>query len=351
MERGIASESSISLCGWDGKDLQWQFDCTWFAYSDKSYIDFSATSARSDYEKKYTLTTVYLQGYQSGNVLGIQYWFYYPFHDDPGLDPHPHDWWYFWIWYNTNTHRPEGVVYDLHHNLRAIWFNAARVHREGIHVYTYHDAGGHRVMYAQGADIDGYQAWYISTSRFWDVFEPPVPWTLQYGYPFNDINNNDAVFGLMIKGLYHKDPYSVPPWRGTPYIETFLWTSSYSVRGFWDAGVTLPVQAFPHWVWVYGVEPYNATHDRVEFTGDNIYTGPDGDLWSWRYYVKGYEIKTCLPWRSSISTHDSIPISSTEMVWWWRQYDPTPAEISAGHYTYGILGKPTIFTRYYDGSP
>jgi len=67
-----------------------------------------------------TLTTVYLQGYQSwNNILGIQYWFYYPFHDDPGLDPHPHDWWYFWIWYNTNTHRPEGVVYDFHHNLRA----------------------------------------------------------------------------------------------------------------------------------------------------------------------------------------------------------------------------------------
>ncbi|MFO7990717.1 MAG: hypothetical protein R6U61_00300 [Thermoplasmata archaeon] len=55
-------------------------------------------------------TCVYMQAYEKDDLLGIQYWFYYPFHDDPsgdvtvsGGNVHQHDWWYFWIVYDTDS--------------------------------------------------------------------------------------------------------------------------------------------------------------------------------------------------------------------------------------------------------
>ena len=131
-----------------------------------------------------------------------------------------------------------------------------------------------------------------------------------------------------------------------------------------NTSVTLNVENFPHWVWIWGVEE-NAipNHDRVFFTGDNIYIGVDGDLWPWRYSIGGNEIRSYLPWRSGPS-YKKIPgdpkekaeyfISSTEMVWKWKQYEPDKAEIISGKwvYTYDWTSNlyPWIYTRYYDGS-
>ncbi|MGC8924367.1 MAG: hypothetical protein ACP5KJ_04210, partial [Candidatus Micrarchaeia archaeon] len=189
--------------------------------------------AKSDYEKKVSLTTVYLQGYQQGNLLGIQYWFYYPFHDDPGLDPHPHNWWYFWVVYemDISARKPVKVVYDFHHNLRAESFtDTGRVQRDGLHVLTYHDAGGHRVLWDSGetpslGDL-------LLLSRRWtlaDVYEE---------YPTRDVLGGDKIFGTMIEYLKRKG--EIANWR--------------NANQDWNEGATLKVEAFSHWVWVYGVE-------------------------------------------------------------------------------------------------
>jgi hypothetical protein len=65
---------------------------------------------------------------------------------------YPHDWWYFWVWYDMNNFKPTGVGYDFHHNLRAVSFEDCL--KDGLHVGTFHDAGGHRVMYSPGDEAD-----------------------------------------------------------------------------------------------------------------------------------------------------------------------------------------------------
>jgi hypothetical protein len=348
-------------------------------------------------EQKHDAATVYIQALWADtdkdgvkDTIGIQYWFYYVFHDDPGQQPHPHDWWYFWVWYNTETHstqahRPLGVVYDFHHNLRAMSFTDERVHRDGLHVRTYHDAGGHRVMYEKGGDVNlawagaliqpGEVVWswgvfslrrggpYYSlwdmmentdTHYYWlDLYEGDtciLPYAFVGYAPGAKIAAYDFTIGVMIKKLWRNG--TIASWRGIPMSDTSI--SGYPIDtkiADWNEGQTWKVEEFPHWVWVYGVEPYNAFNDRVKFTGDNIYSGAMADIWPIKYSVGTEKIDTYLPWRTGISYFGITVISSTAMVWWYRQYDPTASERTNNFYDWYIYGLPTIFTRYYDGSP
>ncbi|MEM3413775.1 MAG: hypothetical protein QXE27_07525, partial [Thermoplasmata archaeon] len=304
-----------------------------------------------------------VQGFQKDNLLGIQYWFYYPFHDDPGLDPHPHDWWYFWVVYDVSAKKPVKVIYDFHHNLRACDFTDTRVHREGIHVFTYHDAGGHRVMYGRGLDVPDFTSLWIG----YQISQGgrPLYNTFEHGGLYS--SDGDYTIGLMVDLLSANG--ELAPWRGVWFYFYDPWSGEgrWELLADWNAGVTLKVEDFQHWVWVYGVEPnkgedsYGQEVDLVKFTetGMPFFDMPynsgkprDGkEYWPQMYYFSNYRFSTHLPWTSGISYHESTPISSTEMIWWYRQYDPTSVEKAAGHYTAGTLGSPTIFTRYYDGSP
>jgi hypothetical protein len=109
---------------------------------------------------------------------------------------------------------------------------------------------------------------------------------------------------------------------------------------------------------VYGVEPYNAFNDRVKFTGDNIYSGAMADIWPRYYQIDTQWIGTHLPWRSNVSWAPnqvgSKAISSTEMVWKWKDYQYCKWQNPNGEWIYWydwIPISPTIFTRYFDGSP
>ena len=132
----------------------------------------------------------------------------------------------------------------------------------------------------------------------------------------------------------------------------------------WNEGQTWKVEEFPHWVWVYGVEEGNSIlhpgYDRVSFTGDNIYTGVDVHFWPYEYTVgSGVKVSTNLPWRSNVSwalaMTGSKAISSPEMVWKWKPYQYNSwlnPQTQKWVYWYDWTPiSPTIFTRYYDGSP
>ncbi|MEM4293321.1 MAG: hypothetical protein QXJ27_04050, partial [Thermoplasmata archaeon] len=163
----------------------------------------------------------------------------------------------------------------------------------------------------------------------------------------------DNLIGVMVKLMHFQGLIGdggLAPWRGKDYLYWYVVFGVRSKIAEWNEGSTLKVEHFQHWVWVYGVTPYNTSHDRVHFTGHNTYFGEEADIWP-RMYQIGTQYIVTVPWRSGISYHNSIVIASTEMVWWWRQYDPSTGEENANHYDWGTLGLPTIFTRYYDGSP
>lgn len=123
----------------------------------KGYYDTS-----HDIKWKKQNTAVYMRAIETftpnSNLLGIQYWFYYPFHDDPGepsLDrpnPHPYDWWYFWVVYDMNAKQPTTAYYDFHHNVRDIaWGDfqteGATAGSTGFHPVVFVEAGGHRHLW------------------------------------------------------------------------------------------------------------------------------------------------------------------------------------------------------------
>jgi len=308
------------------------------------------------------------------DTIGIQYWFYYVFHDDPGQQPHPHDWWYFWVWYDMNNFKPTGVAYDFHHNLRAVSFEDCL--KDGLHVRTYHDAGGHRVMYSPGDEADVMTIFSVALSMYGPSWLNQILDYLKYTgspiYPktiaevLNPPNpsTKDKVIGLTIKGYWIKHIAKIlgmpfgedpAPWRveiGFDIIPTLIADWDPSSEPSWK------VEEFPHWVWVYGVEPYNAFNDRVKFTGDNIYSGAMADIWPRYYQIDTQWIGTHLPWRSNVSWAPnqvgSKAISSTEMVWKWKDYQYCKWQNPNGEWIYWydwIPISPTIFTRYFDGSP
>jgi len=316
----------------------------------------------------------------SGGLLGIQYWFYYVFHDDPGQSPHPHDWWYFWVVYDVGEYKPSKAIFDFHHNLRAFDFNDPRVHRDWLHVRTYHDAGGHRVMYAPGEEIDTRTALkvgrYIEGEEwYWQLINILSPLIGYFVLPpisiadalWNDNTpSTDEIIGLMVKLMW---------FRGTTGGEGHAewrapgWGLDYSFypplvllakSAWWDPSDDVwKVEEFPHWVWIYEVEvgtsQLHPGYDRVYFTGDNIYNGPDGDLWPIYYSINGKRPSTYLPWRTGVdfapNHYGEIAISSTEMVWKWKCYQFSKKWENRWIYYYDWTPvSPTIYTRYYDGS-
>ncbi|MEM3525231.1 MAG: hypothetical protein QXQ54_06265 [Thermoplasmata archaeon] len=314
-------------------------------YLTHSNWDNNPADGWCDAQRKSELTILYLQPYQKDNLLGIQYWFYYPFHDDPGTPGyggpayHPHDWWYFWVVYDISAKKPVKVVYDFHHSLRAQDFtDSGRVKREGLHVYTYHDAGGHRTLWDAGEQ-----------PSYWDLVCLSSNWSLAdvyegRGYPIyttRDVLAGDKLFGTMIE--YLKNAGVIASWR--------------DANRDWNEGVTLRVENFQHWVWVYGVEytpkeekdpvygdPVNGIPGqrfvRVFFTGDNIYTGMHKDWWPTSFKVESSAIQTFLPWMVGDSMWGRTASSSGQTVrqaWEWKT-SPS-VELS-----------PTTTTIYYDGS-
>jgi len=260
---------------------------------------------------------------------------------------YPHDWWYFWVWYDMKEHRPLGVVYDFHHNLRAERFtDMDRVQKDGLHVRTYHDAGGHRALWDTGEEVgSGEMICYGLGYSLWEIFEGgggfcPTP---------RDALPGDQLFGAMIAWLRMK--HSIAAWR--------------DFNSNWNEGQTWKVEEFPHWVWVYGVETdvrrdsIGERLDRVLYTGDNIYSGSEANLWPYDYNIGiSNRPSTYLPWRSNVSWAPGWTgmwaISSTEMVWKWRSYyffvsyNPKTGKMEYW-YPWEPLS-PVITTRYWDGS-
>ncbi|MGB9636847.1 MAG: hypothetical protein ACPL1Y_06325 [Thermoplasmata archaeon] len=244
--------------------------------------------------------------------------------------------------YDISAKKPVKVVYDFHHNLRAESFtDTSRVQRDGLHVLTYHDAGGHRVLWDSGetpslGDL-------LLLSRRWtlaDVYEE---------YPSRDVLGGDKIFGTMIEYLKRKG--EIANWR--------------NANQDWNEGATLKVEAFSHWVWVYGVEstlvndPQNIESFgwkqkvvKVSFTETNfatpLYTAPYREMWPAGLYDAQGNVKllSYLPWMVTYSgvddNNDSVIDwyrSSTRAVWEWKSYSPTD------------LQSPISWTKYYDGSP
>jgi hypothetical protein len=219
---------------------------------------------------------------------------------------YPHDWWYFWVWYDMKEHRPEGVVYDFHHNLRAERFtDMDRVQKDGLHVRTYHDAGGHRALWDTGEEVgSGEMICYGLGYSLWEIFEGgggfcPTP---------RDALPGDQLFGAMIAWLRMK--HSIAAWR--------------DFNSNWNEGQTWKVEEFPHWVWVYGVTPKAPEdpdkYDRVYFTGDNFLSKSYGEYDLWPITERG--VGTNLPWRTGLSwvVEGQKVRSSTEMIWKWKPY-------------------------------
>jgi len=171
--------------------------------------------------------------------------------------------------------------------------------------------------------------------------------------------------------------FNVPSWRGYcgpiqvfPYVECWgNYEIGSTITHFWK------VEDFPHWVWVYGVEEDKGTDslgqpvDLVKFTetGTPFYNPSydpsrprDGkEYWPTNYSILGRVLDTCLPWKSNVSWAPnqvgSKAISSTEMVWKWKDYLFTKiwnSTLNKWIYYYDWTPvSPCIGTRYFDGSP
>ncbi|MEM3397408.1 MAG: hypothetical protein QXD64_08815, partial [Thermoplasmata archaeon] len=152
-----------------------------------------------------------------------------------------------------------------------------------------------------------------------------------------DVLAGDKLFGTMIEYLKHQG--TIATWRNE--------------NSDWNEGVTLRVENFQYWVWVYGVEQGTDNYDRVYFTGDNFLSPSKGMYDEWPK-ISQSGILTYLPWRGGVSKNEKSGkfISTTEMVWKWKQYSPDGYDASGKpYYLWGEPQWPTIFTRYYDGSP
>jgi hypothetical protein len=131
-------------------------------------------------------------------LLGIQYWFYYPFHDDPGdpdagkPNPHQHDWWYFWMVYDMTDKKPTTAYYDFHHNVRDLTWD--QTPKEGFHPVVFVEAGGHRHLWGIGEHDTGSKDYGGGKIRARGI-------------------NLDPIFDIMIAGLasfFTEKPQSIP---------------------------------------------------------------------------------------------------------------------------------------------
>jgi len=121
-------------------------------FKDDINNDDDPTDGFTDWERKNELPTVYTKAIKGTDpdtgheILGIQYWFYYVFHDDPGGGVHPHDWWYFWIVYDMESYEPTRTYYDFHHALREKDWDV--IYKDGFHPKIWMDASGHRILWS-----------------------------------------------------------------------------------------------------------------------------------------------------------------------------------------------------------
>jgi hypothetical protein len=116
-----------------------------------------------------------------------------------------------------------------------------------------------------------------------------------------------------------------------------------------------------HMVWVAGVDE-NAGYDslnrpvdkvRFTYTGTPFYNpayNSEKPRDGWEYWPSHDGVSdTVLPWHSNpLKGSKGDYISSTEMVWKWKHYDPDNA--AGTDYLDGGTQYATISTRYYDGS-
>lgn len=119
-----------------------------------------------------------------------------------------------------------------------------------------------------------------------------------------------------------------------------------------------------HWVWVAGVDEGKTDKSgqdcsKVAYTetGTPFYTGEEADMWP--------ESGTYLPWHDkkmsfASGQYGSKAVSTTCMVWNWKQYSWDGSKIENGETVYYYNNcedwtssgtSPSIYTRYYDGSP
>ena len=129
-----------------------------------------------------------------------------------------------------------------------------------------------------------------------------------------------------------------------------------------NTSVTLNVENFPHWVWVWGVEEndgdgdrvpdtqyrdsYNQPYSTVHFTythliGQNLFDVEHAERWPTHYYVSGKLVSIYMPWFSGFKQTDRKYISTTELIWYWHASDYNPSGSPS----------PSATTRYYDGTP
>jgi hypothetical protein len=229
--------------------------------------------------------------------LGIQYWFYYPYHDCPTGNTHVHDWWYFWLVYDTENYEPLWCYYDFHHNVRWLtdWDD---IEKDNFHPKVWVDAGGHRALFKFPAS-----KWDTEWALFWAGGDTDVL--------FND-RDTEYAFGLMM--IYLTMPsHDIAGWRD-------------SNQDF-NTGQTLKVEEFPYWVYVYdysteiydpdgdGTEDKDSLNQRVRevhYVGNNIYVGDEMYLWP-SFEVDGTPTK--LPWMET--DHDN----NVYEAWSWIEYD------------------------------
>jgi hypothetical protein len=407
----ISADTTTLIGTYNLKDSNWPVEI--YGYSQKSTdnkyrfyifhedISIQQYKGKSYYAKTLTekknLATTYMQAYEGDvdidpsptvttnhKMLGIQYWFYYPYHDGPEISPvpHQHDWWYVWVVYDMTDKKPTKAIYDFHHNLRVYdWtitigsqvINNPRVSRDGFHTKVYIDAGGHRSMFAPGQDISSYTAGVLGKNKLYDMFETTDMLTAKYttklfGISFTgtlsekghgNVWGGDEVFGAMIKGLYYgKAGYEGTPekniadWRYSIKEDRSVYTHAIQApRGEYaadEANKKLKVEDFHHWVWVAGVDDtYDADNSKVDFTwsGSDVHNiqGVDSKGTPLKYLWP--KADTYLPWRSDKSwakgdQSTNTLVSSTELVWRWWAYD----------YVWGGTANPSAKTRYYDGS-
>ncbi|MFA5772464.1 MAG: hypothetical protein WC974_07020 [Thermoplasmata archaeon] len=274
-------------------------------------------------------TAVYMHAIETRtpltNLLGIQYWFYYPFHDDPQSDPkdsHPHDWWYVWIVYDEADHKPYQAIYDFHHVVRVKNWN--QIQKENFHPKVWCDAGGHRSLYAIGVDQPIVHNTWIENPPD-SSLEYYATWLSSSGVLRSDPSPlTDEIFGVMIDGLGRAN--KLASWRGASrQIQDDLLgavTDYYAPGGFRE-GTTLTVETFKK-VYIWGVEPdvnpRDGLPDRnkdyyVHCSGDTKHGNVDESINEWQ------SAGGTLPW---LSWNDpSKQQNSVYEAWVWKTYTKT----------------------------
>jgi hypothetical protein len=348
----------------------------------KGYTNIGEKYYSADYAKsqgydnldafQYTSTATYLQAYQKENLIGIQYWFYYVFHDDPGGDIRQNDWWYFWIVYDTKSFKPVQAVYDFHHNLRTFDWSSGYIKKNGFHPKVWLDAGGHRSLYSPGEDVDlGVSAQVLAK---YVVQQPNLSERDKYLYGMSydgklrdilyydiasyypkgnveiDPHKYDVLFGVMLDGYEleraaNSKKKGTAPWRidiiglGSDEVPPVLQIGMPGVGniygGYTESGVSWNVESFPYKIYIYSNKPEHISGNWiVGYVGANMYYSQDKNEWPFlENNIAGY------PWADKPPTSDEYG-STTYLVWSWDVH---------GKYFSNTVN-PDATTQFVDGS-